>query len=622
MIPSREHKPELDKYEVFEEIGHGGMATVYRGRDRRLDREVAVKVIHRHLRENQEVAARFVSEARAVAKVKHPNIVEVYDVSDESDDERYLVVELVKGTTLRKLLQQHGHLPAEVAAAIGLQIGAGLCHAHEHSIVHRDVKPENVLVDVPMAIERRRGTTERPPARDAALVKITDFGIAKLLDAQGVTATGQVLGSPAHMAPEQIEGADVDARADVFGMGVLLYECMVGKLPFDGKNPAQVLRRVLDGTYVPADRARPTVGSRWSRILSRALARDAADRYESVAAFCDELRAETTLLGFDEPERELADYLRDRTNYVREYEPLIVARLVAQGRRARTQGDSQLAAAHFNRALAFRPSDPELLKAVAGLARRERWFRVATRAAGGTAILAVLAGVVYATALRGSAPQVEPTAVASGAARPVPAPPSQAGSAATSTTASAPPPVTDRPPVAARGNGQRSRVPARVVPPAPPATRRVKVIVRNASGGSVKIDGQLHNDWFGTTYTLPVGPHQFEFVPPNAECCVAPPPVTVTIEPDSAGTGEPQAVYGTISFRDATLQFTLPSGTEASCPGLFLGKQEGPGQRRVQMGRPEVTEVCTVLPGPDQQEPPKNVDVTLRAGRTSYLVWP
>ncbi|HEY8946857.1 MAG TPA: serine/threonine-protein kinase, partial [Polyangiaceae bacterium] len=248
------------------------MATVYRALDKRLGREVAVKIIHRHLRENREVGQRFESEARAVAKLKHPNIVEVYDVSDADEEERYLVVELVRGTTLRKLIQVEGHLPPEIAASVGIEIAEALEHAHQLGVVHRDVKPENVLVARAAALIP--GTHPEPID-----IKITDFGIAKLLDAQGVTSTGQVLGSPAHMAPEQIEGGDVTARADVFGLGVLLYEAMVGRLPFDGKNPAQVLRRVLDGIFTPAERARPTVGARYSAILSRALAHEPKDRF-------------------------------------------------------------------------------------------------------------------------------------------------------------------------------------------------------------------------------------------------------------------------------------------------------------------------------------------------------
>ena len=133
--------PALSKYELLEEIGHGGMATVYRARDPRLGREVAVKVIHKHLRENTEVATRFVAEARAAAKLRHPGIVEVFDVSGPGDDERFLVVELLRGTTLRKILQQHRDMPAEVGAAITLTLCEALEHAHESGIIHRDVKP-------------------------------------------------------------------------------------------------------------------------------------------------------------------------------------------------------------------------------------------------------------------------------------------------------------------------------------------------------------------------------------------------------------------------------------------------------------------------------------------------
>jgi serine/threonine-protein kinase len=141
--------PQLEKYELLEEIGHGGMATVYRARDPRLGREVAVKVIHRHLRENAEVGTRFVAEARASAKLRHPGIVDVYDVSDEGNPERYLVVELVRGTTLRKVLCAHRDMPAEVGAAIVAQLCDAVEHAHEAGIIHRDIKPENVLVELP-----------------------------------------------------------------------------------------------------------------------------------------------------------------------------------------------------------------------------------------------------------------------------------------------------------------------------------------------------------------------------------------------------------------------------------------------------------------------------------------
>ena len=373
--------PTLAKYEVIEEIGHGGMATVYRARDARLARDVAVKVIHPHLRESAEVAHRFVVEAQAVAKLRHPNIVEVFDVSSAEDPEKFLVVELVRGATLRKLLKQRAPLPPEVAAAIGLDLLAALAHAHVEGVVHRDVKPENVLIE--HRAPRAEGETPVPSSSDTSSrvsVKLTDFGIAKLLDAQGVTSTGQVLGSPAHMAPEQIEGGDVDARADVFGMGVLLYEAMVGHLPFEGTNPAQVLRRVLDGQYSPADIERPQVGKRMSALLDRALAHDPANRFESAAAMQNELAAELKRVGAESPARELEAYFDDPDGYAAEHAKKTIKKLCELAQTARKEGRALDAAADYNRALAYAPDDPQLLRIVANMQRDAARARTLRRA--------------------------------------------------------------------------------------------------------------------------------------------------------------------------------------------------------------------------------------------------
>src|ERR1700722_6898665 len=144
---ARSRLPQLTKYEVVEEIGHGGMATVYRAKDKRLGREVAVKVIHPHLRDSREGVARFHAEAKAVASLRHPNIVEVFDVSEPDEEEQYLVAELLRGTTLRKILQKQGPMPPEVAAALAVDLLAAIAHANTSGVVHRDVKPENVLVE-------------------------------------------------------------------------------------------------------------------------------------------------------------------------------------------------------------------------------------------------------------------------------------------------------------------------------------------------------------------------------------------------------------------------------------------------------------------------------------------
>ncbi len=616
MTSPAELKPQLDKYELLEEVGHGGMATVYRAQDRRLGRDVAVKVIHRHLRESMEVGARFVSEARAVAKLRHPNIVEVYDVSDEDDPERYLVVELVRGTTLRKLLNNTGHMPAEVAAAVALEIAAALEHAHEQGVVHRDVKPENVLVDMPEEGVDTRRSSERSTEGGVARIKITDFGIAKLLDAQGVTSTGQVLGSPAHMAPEQIECGDVDARADVFGLGVLFYECLVGKLPFDGRNPAQVLRRVLDGIFTPADRARPTVGARFSAIASKALAREADGRYASAAEMADALRAELSRVGFDEPRRELAEYLEDPEAYRKGYEPRIVARLAELGRRARSQRDVTEAAAAYNRALAFRPDDAELLRQVAGLARAEKLKRAAVRVAAIVGGSVLLGGIAYGVAQAARRSSNSPS---SGGAR---------GTRAAAKKQYHPlgnlpriqPELASSGPTASKEKKQAAHgthAPMHVADAPKKGTAKVKIVIRGATGGTVKIDNGPAASPFGQTYELSSGQHRLDFVPPTADCCQTPKAKIFTVVAD-----QDQTVYGEIPFKDATLQATGPAGMGVTCGDFFPGKLTAPGSRTIQMNGPSVAGKCTKFPPPGAPGEPKQIDVTLRPGRTLPISWP
>lgn len=621
MSAAAERTPKLDKYELLEEIGHGGMATVYRAVDRRLGREVATKVIHRHLRENQEVAARFVSEARAVAKLKHPNIVEVYDVSAEADPEQYLVVELVRGVSFRQLLRKHKFLPAEIAAAIGIEIAAGLEHAHQHGVIHRDVKPENVLVELPS--EGAAGPEEVMYAQ----VKITDFGIAKMLDQQGVTSTGQVLGSPAHMAPEQIEGGAVSARSDVFGLGVLLYEAMVGRLPFDGQNPAQVLRRVLDGGFTPPERCRPTVGAALSAVVSKALSHRSEERYASAWELAEALRAELALVEFAEPRRELTSFLSNPEAYRVRYEAHMVTLLVNRARGARQSGNVPLAAALFNRALAFRPDDPELLSEVAGLARSRRLRRAAFRTAWTLAGAVALGGglfAVYRSSASGEARQQagrrspaiehqpprqpEPAAPATGKANELrPRAPSSTGKGRPGGASKLEPkPV---------GIPMLRPVTSAVQPDPkddPPRLAKVRVSIGGASGGKLKIDGELRREWFGVLFELPPGPHTFEFVPPNETCCKAPGPKTVTI----ADTAEEQVVRGEIDFREATVRFAGQPDSVLRCPELFSKELRDSEQWKVPMNQSELEARCYVVPGPSSGKPSSQIDVTLKPGGT------
>jgi serine/threonine-protein kinase len=498
--------PELAKYEVLEEIGHGGMATVFRALDKRLGREVAVKVIHPHLRDSREVVLRFNTEAKAVAKLRHPNIVEVYDVSSPEDAEQYLVVELVRGTTLRKLLAEHGALPPEVAAALAIQLLDALAHANAAGVVHRDIKPENVLIQ--HSEPAPEGAAAPTSARVA--VKLTDFGIAKLLDAQGVTSTGQVLGSPAHMAPEQIEGGEVDGRSDVFGLGVLFYECLVGHLPFEGQNPAQVLRRVLEGQYPEAQGERPVVGARWSRIVDRALAHAPADRYPDAGAMKAAIQAELERLGVTEPERELEAWLDEPATYAGAHEKRMIEKLVALGEQARKRRDVLSAAADYNRALAHAPGDPQLLRIVAGMSRAEARARLLRRAGvalavtAGTGILAL--GVAKVLHLR--RPPVVPAPL------PVAAP-----TAGPSTEAPSPEPVVSAPPAtAARPQPRTIPLALGVRDAAPPKVvdRMLTLDLKPPMGVSVSVDGQPPTEVAsGTKLTVDSRAHALVFSCPR-----------------------------------------------------------------------------------------------------------
>jgi eukaryotic-like serine/threonine-protein kinase len=597
--------PELVKYELLEEIGHGGMATVYRARDRRLGREVAIKLIHRHLRDNPEVAERFAREATAVAKLRHANIVEVFDVSDADEPERYLVVELVRGTTLRERIRHEGALLPEVAAAVACEVGGGLEHAHRQGIIHRDVKPENVLVEFAAPSD---GSVERAGVR----VLLTDFGIAKLLDAQGVTSTGQVLGSPAHMAPEQIDGRAVDARTDVFALGVLLYESMAGKLPFQGDHPAQVLRKVLDGDFVPPERHDARIGASYSRLITRALARDPAQRFPSVQAMVDALRAELVLLGFTRLQP-LLDALARPDTLLRD---TLVDRLIERGSQARAEGRIAAAADHFGRALAYRPGDRQLLRRVSGLERDRQLRRIGRWAVAGIAVAAIGAGVY--SQVTGLASRAEPQAKSGPSATPGPSRAPEAPEAA-SPDVVAPDdrpvavPVPSRPPL--RPPVRRASAD---VEPTPPSTREVIVKITGAMGGTLKIDGQPLQ-WFGDVrHPLTVGPHHFEFLAPDGTCCEST-SRTVNVVP---GEG-PQEVIGDIPFVDATVSVVSVDGQAGilTCPTLFSKDHRFPPERRVAMSRAMATGTCTLRAEP-AGSPLQKMDVILRAGQTTVIRWP
>src|SRR5512134_178760 len=247
----------LGRYELLEQVGSGGMAVVYRGRDTALDREVAVKLLHPHLANSSESRARFAREARAVARLAHPGILEIYDYAGEAAVESYLVTEFVRSPTLRAFAQEVGFGFPEVGALVGRALADALVHAHSAGVIHRDLKPENVLVQ----------PGERP------VLKLADFGIARILASdERMTMTGALVGSPHHMAPEIVEGREADARSDVFSLGTLLYWLSTAKLPFAAPNPTAILRRVLEADFEDPRLAEPRVPDALAALVSSCLA--------------------------------------------------------------------------------------------------------------------------------------------------------------------------------------------------------------------------------------------------------------------------------------------------------------------------------------------------------------
>jgi serine/threonine-protein kinase len=260
------------RYDLQEVVGTGGMSTVYRAHDRLLERTVALKVLHPHYGSDTEHAQRFRHEARAVAQLSHPSIVTVID-RGESDDRQFIVFEYVDGENLKQLCGRRGPLPVREALELTLQIAGGLAFAHAHGIVHRDVKPQNVLVDA------------------GGSAKVTDFGIAHWLDAEhGMTLTGTVLGTSDYLSPEQASGRPVTPATDVYSLGVVLFELLAGGIPFPGDNAVAVAMRHLHEPPPSLLGRRRDVSPRLAAAVERALAKDPAHRFGSMEAFAAELR--------------------------------------------------------------------------------------------------------------------------------------------------------------------------------------------------------------------------------------------------------------------------------------------------------------------------------------------
>jgi serine/threonine protein kinase len=274
------HTAVVPGYDIIGELGRGGMGVVYKARQIKLDRIVALKMVLGAGHADPRELARFVTEVQAVAAVRHTNVIQVYD-SGECNGYPFLAMEFLGGGSLSQRLREKGKLPPRDAASLVTKIARGVQAAHDRGIVHRDLKPHNVLLDV---------VPEGAPPDTCGEPKVMDFGLAKR-DGAELTQTGAVLGTPAYMAPEQARGETraVGRSADVWALGVILYECLSGSVPFRGSDAWSVIRQVISDDPEPVTRRIPGVPRELDLICRKCLEKNPADRYLSAAALADDL---------------------------------------------------------------------------------------------------------------------------------------------------------------------------------------------------------------------------------------------------------------------------------------------------------------------------------------------
>ncbi|WP_088187624.1 Stk1 family PASTA domain-containing Ser/Thr kinase [Desulfosporosinus sp. FKA] len=258
------------RYEVLERIGAGGMAIVYKAKDQLLNRVVTIKVLREQFATDEDFIRRFRREAQAVASLSHPNIVSVYDVGKEGDTE-YIVMEYVEGRNLKEIIRDYAPLTTDQAINLARQITSAVQNAHEHHIIHRDIKPHNILV------------TEDGRA------KVTDFGIARAVSSATVTHTGDIIGSVHYLSPEQAKGLQSNEQSDIYSLGIILYELVTGQVPYDGETPIAIALKHLQEQPTLPSKLNPRVEKEFEGVIMRAIAKSPEQRYTSAKELLEDL---------------------------------------------------------------------------------------------------------------------------------------------------------------------------------------------------------------------------------------------------------------------------------------------------------------------------------------------
>ena len=370
---------QLGRYELLEVLGHGAMATVFRARDTQLGRHVAVKVMNLAVAARSDSGERFRREAQAVAAIKHPGIVEIFDfVAASGHEPAYIVSELIEGPTLKTWLDRRsGRVLPEMAALLLLPLAEALSVAHSRGIVHRDVKPDNVMID-----RGADGTICR--------VVLTDFGVAHVTGLETMTATGALVGSPAYMSPEQARGHEVGPASDIWAAGVLLYEMATGHLPFTGRDPLTVVAAIVRGVYRRPSQVSPYAGGAFDEICARCLQPTTDKRYERAADLASDLRAYCAAAGLEPGNETLRQWAEDPERFEVKVRQGIADHAVASARKHARRGEFAKALTDLSRATAYVPKHGEADRLIAAISSRRRWLKMGAVAAAIVGVGAVM----------------------------------------------------------------------------------------------------------------------------------------------------------------------------------------------------------------------------------------
>ena len=583
----------LDKYEVLQKVGEGGMATVYRGRHSTLDRTVAIKVLHPHLSSSTRNRIRFKREVEAIERLRHENILEIFDYSGNEVSDCYIVTEFVDGETLSAIVHRRGRLPSEVATQIAVALCRALGYAHSQQVLHRDVKPDNVMV-------RYDGT-----------VKLMDFGIARVLDETRVTMTGALVGSPAFMSPEQAKEGKLDQRSDLFELGAVLFYLVTGHLPFTGSNPSLILKNVIEGNRPHIAELAPTMSAALADVVERLMATDPEDRFNTAADVERHLLGCLTEARIDPvaPEWSLASWMDDADAYEARLDEHLKRVLIDEGRHLLGIGDHLSALRLLNRLLSMDEDNAEVLRLVQGLhgepapaaTRKARVLAAAALVAIGVGVSAMFVAARWAPAAESEAdvsrPQEEPAPLEPAQLAAVPV--------ITAPPVVAPEPVPEPAPVGVRPRPRAvlPPVPVPVVPaPVPEGTSddAAAAVVRINAGdyvadvyrGGMRI-GDTRSDLL-----LPVGTHELELRSPLLQVKT----VKVTV-----ASGERRVVPVTLSPRPSRVVF--PRSIAADC--LVQAN-------RVDIGPLEALAWSWTVERPDE---PLDLTITCPDGKTLQNHW-